>query len=76
MNTVGSATSYGHIENLVRKRDCILVAMNYRLGIFGYLALKDGVGLLDLGIGLLDRLPCQAPLVAPFRFALPPMVVS
>ncbi|CAJ1380992.1 unnamed protein product [Effrenium voratum] len=41
MNTVGSATSYGHIENLVRKRDCILVAMNYRLGIFGYLALKE-----------------------------------
>lgn len=28
-------------RNLVRKRDCVLVAMNYRLGVFGFLALRE-----------------------------------
>ena len=40
-NIQGSVEFYGPIENLVRKRDCVLVAMNYRLGIFGYLALRE-----------------------------------
>ncbi|CAK9082779.1 unnamed protein product [Durusdinium trenchii] len=41
MNVIGDVEFYGPIENIVRKRDCVLVAMNYRLGIFGYLALKE-----------------------------------
>lgn len=28
-------------KSIVQKRDCVLVAMNYRLGIFGYLALRE-----------------------------------
>ncbi|CAL1141074.1 unnamed protein product [Cladocopium goreaui] len=40
-NIMGSVEFYGPIENLVRQRDCVLVAMNYRLGIFGNLALRE-----------------------------------
>eukprot|EP00931_Biecheleriopsis_adriatica_P039434 TRINITY_DN22551_c0_g1_i1.p1 TRINITY_DN22551_c0_g1~~TRINITY_DN22551_c0_g1_i1.p1 ORF type:complete len:571 (+),score=79.44 TRINITY_DN22551_c0_g1_i1:70-1782(+) len=40
-NVVGSVDFYGEIENIVRKKDHVLVAMNYRLNIFGYLALPE-----------------------------------
>ena len=33
--------SGSYSRNIVRKRDCVLVAMNYRVGIFGYLALAE-----------------------------------
>jgi len=40
-NVAGSVEFYGPIENIVRKHACILVAMNYRVGIFGFLALRE-----------------------------------
>jgi len=42
-NVQGSAISefYGPIENIVRRHPCVLVAMNYRTGTLGYLALKE-----------------------------------
>eukprot|EP00929_Paragymnodinium_shiwhaense_P050685 TRINITY_DN25528_c0_g1_i4.p1 TRINITY_DN25528_c0_g1~~TRINITY_DN25528_c0_g1_i4.p1 ORF type:complete len:433 (+),score=70.75 TRINITY_DN25528_c0_g1_i4:1010-2308(+) len=41
MNTIGSVASYGPIENMARHGDVVLVAMNYRLNVFGYLALEE-----------------------------------
>ncbi|CAE7530758.1 ACHE [Symbiodinium sp. CCMP2456] len=32
---------YGPLDNIVRRHPCIVVAMNYRLGVLGYLALKE-----------------------------------
>ncbi|CAE7245446.1 ACHE [Symbiodinium natans] len=32
---------YGPLENIVHRHPCIVVAMNYRLGVLGYLALKE-----------------------------------
>jgi carboxylesterase type B len=40
-NVYGSASSYGPLENIVRRVPHVLVSVNYRLGIFGYLALKE-----------------------------------
>ncbi|CAK0857900.1 unnamed protein product, partial [Prorocentrum cordatum] len=40
-NTVGSVSSYGPIENIVAGGELILVAMNYRLNVFGFLALAE-----------------------------------
>jgi len=32
---------YGPLDNIVRRHPCVVVAMNYRLGVLGYLALKE-----------------------------------
>lgn len=40
-NTEGSVATYGPIEKIVMGGDLILVAMNYRLGVFGWLALAE-----------------------------------
>jgi len=42
-NVVGSVQSYGSIENIVRDSTgkVLMVAMNYRLNIFGFLALRE-----------------------------------
>lgn len=42
-NTDGSVTSYGQIQNVVAAMDgeVVLVALNYRLGTFGFLALRE-----------------------------------
>ena len=32
---------YGPLDNIVRRHPCIVVAMNYRLGVLGYLALRE-----------------------------------
>merc|ERR1712176_160845 len=40
-NMEGSVAFYGAIDNIVRRTDHVLVAMNYRLNIFGYLSLPE-----------------------------------
>jgi para-nitrobenzyl esterase len=37
----GNTTSYGPIQQVVTDLDVVLVATNYRLGSFGYLALRE-----------------------------------
>eukprot|EP00049_Salpingoeca_infusionum_P026031 m.23301 g.23301 ORF g.23301 m.23301 type:complete len:668 (+) comp8476_c1_seq1:111-2114(+) len=49
-NVAGSTTSYPGVENLAIAEDVCLVVPNYRLGVFGYLALQELSGTSETGV--------------------------
>jgi len=63
----GSTQSYTHLENIATRLDVVLVALNYRLGAFGWLCL-DSQPTISGNQGLLDQ---QAGLKWVQRFIRP-----